>query len=56
MDKVLVNTNVIQGIISAYHNADQDQTRIYGILLGSKKDNIYHLTDAVYAKPAKKKK
>jgi hypothetical protein len=48
MDKVLVNTNVIQGIISAYHHADQDQTRIYGIILGSKKDNIYHVTDAVY--------
>ena len=48
MDKVLVNTNVIQGIISAYHHADQDQTRIYGILLGSKKDNIYRVTDAVY--------
>ena len=48
MDKVLVNTNVIQGIISAYHHADQDQTRIYGILLGSKKDNIYQVTDAVY--------
>ena len=48
MDKVLVNTNVIQGIISAYHHANKDQTRIYGIILGSKKENIYHITDAVY--------
>ena len=48
MDKVLVDTNVIQGIISAYHHANKDQTRIYGIILGSKKNNIYHITDAVY--------
>ena len=48
MDKVLVDTNVIQGILSAYHRADKAQSRIYGIILGSKKNNIYHITDAIY--------
>ena len=48
MDKVLVDINVINGIISAYRRADQDQSRIYGIILGSKKENIYHITDVIY--------
>ena len=48
MDKVLVDTKVIQGILSAYHRADKVQSRIYGIILGSKKNNIYHITDAIY--------
>ena len=48
MDKVLVDTNVIQGILSAYHRADKAQSRIYGIILGSKKNNIYHITDTIY--------
>ena len=48
MDKVLVNIDVVQGILSAYRRADSVQSRIYGILLGSKKNNIYHIKDAVY--------
>ena len=48
MDKVLVDTNVIQGILSAYHRADKAQSRIYGIILGSKKNNIYHIKEAIY--------
>ena len=48
MDKVLVDTKVIQGILSAYHRADKVQSRIYGIILGSKKSNVYHITDAIY--------
>lgn len=48
MDKVLVDVNVIRGIISAYHRANKNQTRIYGLILGSKKNNIYHIIDAIY--------
>ena len=48
MDKVLVDIKVINGIISTYRRADQDQSRIYGIILGSKKENIYHITDVIY--------
>ena len=48
MDKVLVNINVIQGIISTYHRAEKEQLRIYGIILGSKKDNIYYISEAIY--------
>ena len=48
MDKVLVDINVIRGIISTYHRANKTQSRIYGIILGSKKNNIYHIIDAIY--------
>ena len=48
MDKVCVDINVIRGILSAYHRCDKNQTRIYGIILGTKKNNIYHITDSIY--------
>ena len=48
MDKVLIDIDVVQGIISAYHRAEKDQSRIYGIILGSKKDNVYYITEAIY--------
>jgi len=48
MDKVLVNINVIEGIISAYRRAEKNQSRIYGIILGSKKNNIYYISEAIY--------
>ena len=48
MDKVYVDINVIRGILSAYHRAGKIQSRVYGLILGSKKNNIYHITDAIY--------
>ena len=48
MDKVFVDINVIRGIISAYHRANKNQSRIYGLILGSKKNNIYYITEAIY--------
>ena len=48
MDKVYVDIEVIRGIISSYQRANKNQTRIYGLILGSKKDNIYYITDAIY--------
>ena len=48
MDKVYVDINVIKGILSSYRRASENQTRIYGLILGSKKNNIYHITEAVY--------
>ena len=48
MDKVLVNIDVIHGILSTYRRADQEQSRIFGLILGSKKNNVYHITDAIY--------
>ena len=48
MEKVLVDVEVIKGILNAYTRADKNQSRIYGIILGTKKDNIYHITDVIY--------
>ena len=48
MDKVCLDINVIRGILSAYHRCDKNQTRIYGIILGTKQNNIYHITDSIY--------
>ena len=48
MERVCVDINVIHGIISSYHRAGKSQSRIYGLILGSKKNNIYHITDAIY--------
>ena len=48
MDKVYVDINVIRGILSSYHRASENQTRIYGLILGSKRNNIYYITDAIY--------
>ena len=48
MDKVLIDIEVIKGILDAYRRADKNQSRIYGIILGSQKDNIFHITDTIY--------
>ena len=47
IDKVLVDIEVIKGILNAYRRADKNQSRIYGIILGNKKGNIYHMTDVI---------
>ncbi len=48
MEKILVYIEVVKGILNAYRRADKNQSRIYGIILGTQKDNIYHVTDAIY--------
>ena len=48
MDKVYVDIDVIRGILSAYHRAGKMQSRVYGLILGSKKNYIYHITDVIY--------
>lgn len=48
MDKVIIDIDVIHGIISAYRRAEKNQTRIYGMILGTKKDNIYYVKEAIY--------
>ena len=48
MEKILVDIEVVKGILNAYRRADKNQSRIYGIILGNQKDNIYHVTDAIY--------
>ncbi len=47
MDKALIDIEVINGIIKAY-NRTKNQTRIFGIILGTKKDTIYHISDIIY--------
>ena len=47
MDKALIDIEVLNGIIKAY-NRSKNQTRIFGIILGTKKDNIYHISDIIY--------
>ena len=47
MDKVLIDIEVVKGIIKAY-NRSKNQTRIFGIILGTKKDNLYHISDVIY--------
>lgn len=47
MDKALIDIEVINGIIKAY-NRTKNQTRIFGIILGTKKDKIYHISDIIY--------
>ena len=47
MDKVLIDVEVIKGIIKAY-NRTKNQTRIFGIILGTKKDNLNHIWDVIY--------
>ena len=47
MDKVLIDIEVINGIINAYNRA-KNQTRIFGMILGTKKNNIYHIYDIIY--------
>ena len=48
MDKVLIDVEVIKGILNSYTRADKNQSRIYGIILGTKKDTLYHITDVIY--------
>ena len=47
MDKVLIDVEVVKGIIKAY-NRTKNQTRIFGIILGTKKDNLYHISEVIY--------
>ena len=47
MDKVKIDIEVVNGIINAY-NRSKNQTRIFGIILGTKKNNIYHICDVLY--------
>jgi len=47
MDKALIDIEVINRIIKAY-NRTKNQTRIFGIILGTKKDKIYHISDIIY--------
>jgi len=47
MDKVLIDIEVVNGIIKAY-NRTKNQTRIFGIVLGTKNGNIYHISDVIY--------
>jgi len=48
MDKVVVDVEVIKGILDAYRRADKNQSRIYGIILGDQTDKVYHITDVIY--------
>ena len=47
MDKVLIDIGVVNGIINAYNRA-KNQTRIFGIILGTKKGSTYHISDIIY--------
>ena len=47
MYKALIDIEVINRIIKAY-NRTKNQTRIFGIILGSKKDKIYYISDIIY--------
>ena len=47
MDKVLIDIEVVNKIIKAY-NRTKNQSRIFGIILGSQKDKIFHITDIIY--------
>ena len=47
MSKALIDIRVINGIINAYTTSD-NKSRVYGLILGTQKDNIYHITDVIY--------
>ena len=47
MDKALIDIEVVNGIIKAY-NRTKNQTRIFGIIMGTKKDNIYNISEVIY--------
>ena len=47
MDKALIDIEIINRIIKAY-NRTKNQTRIFGIILGTKKDKIYYISDIIY--------
>ena len=47
MDKALIDIEVVSKIIKAY-NRTKNQTRIFGIILGTRKDKIYRITDIIY--------
>ena len=47
MDKVLIDIEVVNGIIKAY-NRTKNQTRIFGIVLGTKNGRTYHISDVIY--------
>ena len=47
MDKALIDIEVLNGIIKAY-NRSKNQTRIFGIILGTKKDKINNISDIIY--------
>ena len=47
MDKVLIDIEVINGIINTY-NRSSGQTRIFGLILGTQKNHIYYISDAIY--------
>lgn len=45
---MLIDIEVANGILNAYNRAEKNQSRVYGIILGTHKDNIYHITDVLY--------
>jgi hypothetical protein len=45
---VKIEPEVINNIIDSYNSISDKQTRTYGILLGTKKGEIYHITNAIY--------
>ena len=47
MSKALIDIRVINGIINAYTTAE-NKSRVYGLILGTQKENIYHITDVIY--------
>ena len=47
MSKALIDIRVITGIINAYTTAE-NKSRVYGLILGTQKDNIYRISEVIY--------
>ena len=45
---IKIDIDVINNILTSYNRANTNQTRVYGIVLGTQKDDTYHITNAIY--------
>ena len=48
MSSVLIDIDVVDNILTSYHRAIKNQTRVYGIIFGTKNKTEYKVTNAIY--------
>lgn len=45
---IKIDIDVVNNILTSYNRANTNQTRVYGIVIGTQKNNEYHITNAIY--------
>ena len=45
---IKIDIDVVNNILTSYNRANTNQTRVYGIVLGTQKNDTYHITNAIY--------